>query len=66
MCYPWTRAAPGPWRSCKRTSDCGGLAEAEGGTGGDGVCYKHPDRRSVRQVTHYSTVELSVITILYK
>ena len=47
MCYPWGAGA-GPFRSCKRDSDCVELSEEEGGTGEDGACFKHYDRRSVR------------------
>ena len=47
MCYPWAAGA-GPFRSCKRNSDCALLSEEEGGTGEDGACFTHYDRRSVR------------------
>ena len=46
MCFPWAKAG-GSWRSCVRDSECGGLAEKEGGDGGQGDCYRHPDRRNV-------------------
>ena len=47
MCYPW-QSSDGPFRRCKRNSDCTLLSESEGGDGSDGGCFKHPDRRSVR------------------
>ena len=34
MCYPWGSGA-GPFRSCKRDSDCALLLEEEGGSGED-------------------------------
>ena len=48
MCYPWGRGVEGgPFRSCKKRSDCHGLVEEEGGDGMDGDCYRHHDRRNV-------------------
>ena len=46
MCFPWNNNQ-GPFRSCKKTSDCGLLTEGEGGDGGDGRCYRHQSRRKV-------------------
>ena len=48
MCYPWNREGEGaPFRSCKRRSDCGSLSKEEGGSGEDGECFRHQDRRNV-------------------
>ena len=48
MCYPWSRGeGGGPFRSCKRRSDCRDLNQEEGGDGSDGDCYRHHDRRNV-------------------
>ena len=47
MCYPWRREDSASFRHCRRTSDCRGLEEEEGGLGEDGTCWRHPDRRNV-------------------
>ena len=42
MMTPLTREElRAPFRSCKRRSDCAGLAAAEGGDGGPADCYRH-------------------------
>ena len=46
MCYPWRRRDTG-FRPCRKTSDCLELAKEEGGTGEDGGCWRHSDRRNV-------------------
>merc|ERR1712212_562835 len=48
MCYPWNKEGDdAPFRSCKRRSDCGALTKEEGGSGDDGECFRHQDRRNV-------------------
>ena len=46
MCYPWRRRDTG-FRPCRRSSDCVRLEREEGGTGEDGTCWRHSDRRNV-------------------
>jgi len=48
MCYPWNSVRnEGAFRTCKKRSDCEKLLQDEGGDGGNGDCYRHPDRRTV-------------------
>jgi len=46
MCYPWRQSDTG-FRQCRRSSECRNLTVEEGGSGEDGQCFRHPDRRNV-------------------
>merc|ERR1712106_861895 len=45
--YPACVVDEGAFRTCKKRSDCEKLLQDEGGDGGNGDCYRHPDRRTV-------------------
>jgi len=48
MCYPWNDPElRGDFRQCQTKENCRGLTEEEGGDGGDGICFRHPDRKKV-------------------
>ena len=47
----------GPFRSCKRRSDCGQLREEEGGDGGDGDCYRWPLVASAATLSNISILK---------
>ena len=48
MCYPWNDSEMGGvFRKCQAKDDCKEMGEEEGGDGGDGDCFRHPDRKQV-------------------
>lgn len=56
MCYPWRRRDTG-FRRCLRSSDCLSLEAGEGGSGLDGTCWRHSDRRNVHSGLCLDTME---------
>ena len=59
MCYPWSqKEKKGPFRSCKRRSECRFLEQSEGGDGSHGDCYRHQDRRNVWEGICLPTAEI--------